>query len=119
MIVLLAPQHGADAGEQLGGGKRLRQIIVRTRVKSLYSVLHRVAGGEHEDRHGDSFGADGVQHFNTAAPGHHPVKDDPVIVACLYIFQCVLTVVHDVNGVARALQERPHRLCYVAVVFGK
>ena len=51
---LLAPQHRADARQQLGGGKRFWKVVVRTRVKSQHPVLDRVAGGEHQRGSGNS-----------------------------------------------------------------
>ena len=44
-----AAQQGPQAGQQLGEGERLDQVVVGPGVEALHPVLDGVPGGEHED----------------------------------------------------------------------
>jgi hypothetical protein len=48
---LAAPQHRADARQQLVEVERLGHVVVGTKVERAHLVDDLVAGGEHDDRH--------------------------------------------------------------------
>ena len=50
------PNHGIQPGQELGKIKRLRDVIVGTRVQAVNPVLNRTHGGQQNDRGHDSCG---------------------------------------------------------------
>ncbi len=79
-LVGTAAQHGADACEQLFGGKRFADVVVGACVQSGDAVVFFIAGGEQND--GGSLGA-GVcapafGQCNTAFAGQHPVQQNQI-----------------------------------------
>jgi hypothetical protein len=68
-VRLRAAQQRAHARGQLGHGERLHHVIVRAEVEAPHAVVHRVARGEHEHRHGAVFlrraAAQAAQHLET------------------------------------------------------
>ncbi len=45
-----APEEGPQAGQELGQGEGLDQVVVGTGIEALDPVVDGVAGGEHEHR---------------------------------------------------------------------
>ncbi len=72
-----AADDGAQAGEELAGGKRFRQIVVGADFEADDAVGFIAARGEHE--HGYvTAGADFLQDLETVHAGEHHVEDESV-----------------------------------------
>ena len=82
-----APEHGADAGDQLARGVGLGDVVVGAELEADHLVDLVVLGADHDHR--DARGLpDGAAHLGAGDPGQHQVEQ------------------HDVGAVAVELGER-------------
>ena len=95
-----AARQGASAGEHVGKGAGLDQVVVGADVKAADSVFHGVARGE--DEHGDGgIGATEVaQHFEAIAAGQHEVDEHEVDE-----HEVEATLVEETEGFLAAIRE--------------
>ena len=73
-------QHGADARQQLLGGKRFGDVVVGTSVQAGDLVRLVAARGQHQDGHGFGAGilAPFARQLQAALAGQHPVEQDDI-----------------------------------------
>lgn len=103
------PQQGLHPGDEDDVGEGLGEVVVRARVQALGLVVLAVLGGEHQDRHVVSGGAQGGADPVAVEAGQHDVEDDEVVHALTRPVQSLQAVVDDVHGVSlrgEALGER-------------
>src|SRR5262249_35372529 len=74
-----AANERANAGEQFGYGKRFRQIVVRSGVQPLDSLLDQTARGEHQDWGIDSGVSQFTANMETAQTGQTNVEQNTVV----------------------------------------
>ena len=86
-MAALAAQQGIDAGQQLPGVKRLRQIIVRAGVQALDSIRHIGFCGQHQNRHRAVLGAHPPCQLKTIQPRHHHVQYQQIVDSQLRILR--------------------------------
>src|SRR5690606_22103647 len=72
-----AAVEGAQAGHQLGKGKRLDQVIVGTQFQPLDAIGDIVAGSEEQYRR-VGLPAQAAQHFPAVQCRHHHIQNDDV-----------------------------------------
>ena len=71
--------EGADAGEQLGQGERLDEVVIGAGIEARDAVADRIAGGEHEDRGGGALAAEALGDVVAVHGGEHDVEQDEVV----------------------------------------
>jgi hypothetical protein len=93
------PQQGAQAGQQLFEVEGLGEVIVGAGIEPGHAVVHRGAGGEHEDGRaetgGAQFAADGVAVLHR----QHHVQNHQVVLVHGGVVDGLLAVGRDVDGV--------------------
>ncbi|CAM5502499.1 hypothetical protein SSTU70S_00928 [Stutzerimonas stutzeri] len=78
---LAAAQHRFDAGDQLGQGEGLDQVVVGASLEPLDAIGQRIAGGEHDDRRvAPRIVAQALAHLIAVDTGQHDVQHDQVVV---------------------------------------
>ena len=105
-----------NAGEQLGEGERLGEIVVGSRVESGHPIGQRVARGEHEDGRVDTSGAQIATDGDAVLPGQEPVEDDGIVGVDGDQLVALVAVVGDVDDesfLAQPLAEKPGGLLVV------
>ncbi|CAO0831295.1 hypothetical protein SMICM17S_02541 [Streptomyces microflavus] len=93
-------QQGADPGDEDDVAEGLGQVVVRAGVEPLGLVVLAVLGGQHEDRHLVSGGAQGTADPVAVHAGQHDVEDHQVVAALARPVQPLEAVVHDIHGEA-------------------
>ena len=73
-----AAAERAHAGEQLGRGERLDEVVVGAGVETRDPVLDGVAGGEQQDRGADPLRAQPAADGESVEAGHGDVEHDDV-----------------------------------------
>jgi hypothetical protein len=104
-----APGDGAQPGEQLGEGERLRQVVVGAAVEPGDPVADRVARGQHHDRRPDSLAPQHAADLEAVDPRQHDVEDDRVVLGRRRHPQSVLTPDRDVGGDALGDEAPPQQ----------
>src|SRR5438105_3897564 len=84
-----APENRLHARDDLGQAERLRHIVVTAGTERVHLVLHRVLGGEEEDRRLEALLAQAAADLDPFDVRQHPVEDD----------QVGLEVANDAEGV--------------------
>ena len=93
-----SPSQRSQAGEQLGEGEWLDEVIVGAGVEPGHAVLHRVAGGQHQHRRPDAVVAQPPARLEAVDPGQHHVEHDRVVLVRLRHPEGVLAGGRDVCG---------------------
>lgn len=75
---LMAAHQSADAGQQLLKGKRFRQVVIGTGVKTADDIVQRIPGGEHQDRCFLLSPAENPSDLEAAHPGQHNVQQNDI-----------------------------------------
>src|SRR6185436_1457722 len=75
-----ATEQGLNACSQLSEGKRLHQIIVRTRKKKVNFLLCFVSCGKDQDGNGDAALSSRTANLMAVHAGQHEVEDDKVVI---------------------------------------
>ena len=112
-------RHGANAREQLLGGKRLGQIVIGAGVQALNLIGHLAFGREHDDGQSLTGGACALEHLNAIHAGHHDVQDCGVIVVGEQIFERRQTVEGGIDLVVAMLKNRGKGTGEAGFVLGK
>jgi len=73
-----APQHDADAGEQLFKAEGLREVVVGPDGEAGQAVVQALAGGEEDDGGTDALGLQPAADVEAVEVGHHHVEHDEV-----------------------------------------
>ena len=92
-----AADEGTQAGEQLGEGERLDQVIVGAAVEAGDPIVEGAARGQHQDRRPDAVAAQAPAGLEAVDPGQHHVEDDGVVVGGARHQQGALAFVGDVD----------------------
>ena len=111
-----APAEGADAGEELLEGERLREVVVGAGVESAHAVVDAVERGKQQDGGVDAAAAEGLAHLHAVDLGQHHVEDDDVVRAFEGHLQALLAVVGEVGGVAFFLEHAADELRQAALI---
>ena len=104
MAGLVAAGEGADAGDELGKGERLGQVVVGAEAEAVDAVFDRVGGGEHE--HARARPARNERPADVVAVdlGQVAVEQDHVVAVSRCVPERVFAVEDDVDGHAFAPQ---------------
>src|SRR5688572_17880080 len=73
-----APHECTDPRNELRKRERLDEVVVRAAVQTGYTVLQRVARGQHQHRRLQPTGADGTKDFQAVAARQAEVEEDGV-----------------------------------------
>ena len=73
-----AAHERTEAGQQLGEGKRLHQIVVGARVEPVHTVLDAVARRDHQHRRAQAAPPQGRQDLDAVPAGQTQVQEDHV-----------------------------------------
>ena len=112
-----AANEGLDAGQQLGEGEWLGQVIVAAGLEALDAVVHGGLGAEDEDGDAGAFGPELLDEAQAVEFGQHDVHDRGVVGDGLGHDQAVLAVGGMVHGVAALLQAVDNEGGNLLVVF--
>jgi len=75
---LIAAHQSADAGQQLLKGKRFRQVVIGTGVKTADNIVQRIPGGEHQDRCFLLSAAENPSYLEAAHLGQHDIEQNDI-----------------------------------------
>ncbi len=75
----LAAQQRAYPRAELGEGKRLREVVVGSRVEALHTILDQAARREHQDRQVGLSAAQRRADGESVHPRQHDVENDQVV----------------------------------------
>lgn len=74
----MAPEHGAQPRKKLFGMKRLRKIIVRSKIEPAHAIAHVVAGRKQDGRGLISAGAHLSQNGKTIPTRQHNIEHNRI-----------------------------------------
>ncbi len=74
----VAAEQGTEAGEKLGEGERLDQVVVRPAVQTLDPFLDRIQGREDQDRFGEAARPQFAEDVQSVPAGKHEVQHDRI-----------------------------------------
>lgn len=74
-----ATGDGADAGDDLGHGKRFGEVVIGSGIESADALVDIAPGGEQEDGGGVAHVAELADGGESVAAGEHDVHDDGVV----------------------------------------
>ncbi len=96
------PEHGADAGHQLGHGEGLDDVVVGAGVQAADAVSLFAPGGEHDDRQvaGLIARAQAPADLHARHLGQHPVQQDQVRRLLVDHHQRQVPVAGDADAIA-------------------
>ena len=77
-LAVAAAEQRVDAGEQLGEGERLDEIIVGSLLQPVDAIVDRAERGQHQHRRRHACGAQRAQHRQAVEPGQHAIEDDEI-----------------------------------------
>src|SRR5204863_5135627 len=106
-----------DAGEQLGVGVRLGEVVVAAGAQALDAVVHLAQRREDEDGRARALGAQRLHHRQAVAARQHAVDDQHVVAALARHGETVLAVAGDVGGMPALAQRSLQELRRLTVVF--
>lgn len=115
-MVTVAPQQGAQAGQQLPGQKRLGQIIVRAAVQSRYLVVQLGLGRQQQNRRAQPLAAQLPCHLKAAFLRQHHVQHQNVINAAFRRLQPRKAVAAPVDLIALLPQQLAQRLRHAGLI---
>ena len=75
-----AAQERPDPGRELGKRKRFYQVVIRSRVRALDTILHFAACGEDQDWRVGLLGTHLLQDRDTIQPRQIEIENDEVVV---------------------------------------
>jgi hypothetical protein len=75
---LASPQKRTNASAELGKGKWLDEIVVRTGIETRYAVLHRVSGREKQHLGRNGLASQSTQDFQSVTARQHHVEEDQI-----------------------------------------
>jgi hypothetical protein len=75
---LMTAHQGSDACQKLLEGKRFRQVVIGTGVKTADDVVQRIPGGKHQDGCFLLSPAENPRYLKAAHPGQHDVEENDV-----------------------------------------
>ena len=110
-------QTGADAGEELGRGEGLDEVVVGAAVQTFDAIRDGAAGGEHQNRRRGRAG--GTQPSGDLEPievRHHPIEHDKVRVVSLSLGERIPSVRCGQNAVTLIRQHPAQHLCELGIV---
>ena len=111
------PAQGAQPGRQLGEGERLDEVVVGAGVEAAHPVTHRVARGQHEDRHLGALGAQAARDVQPGQLGQSDVQDDRLDPGRLgRDFEALFTVGRELDDVAVVGQQARQQPAELGVV---
>ena len=98
---LRAPQHGANAREQLARRERLREVVVGAELEPADAIGLLVARRQHDDGHARPR-SDLPAHIEAVHVGQADVEDDDAHRITLELGECIAAAArqHDVEAVA-------------------
>ena len=68
--------HGPQPGHQFVDGERFDQVIVDAGIKGFHPIRDFIVARDHQDRDGDSPGADALTDVDSTEIGKIPIKND-------------------------------------------
>ena len=113
---LSAAGHGADAGQQLGEGERLDDVVVRARIEPHHAVLERVARGQNNHRRLEAAAPDRREDLDAVPAGQTQVEQDEVETVRRQAKERRLAGGLDDHVVALALEPLAERLGHLPLV---
>ena len=113
------PQDRPDAGEELGEGERLDEVIVRPQLEAPHPVGDGVHRGQEQDRRVPPGFPQLGDDRPALAAGEHHVEHDQVIVARPGQVQAVVPAECDVNCEPRLDEALAHVVDRLAVILDK
>ena len=111
------PAEGPHAGEQLGEGERLGQVVVGPGVEPGDPLLDRAEGREQEHRGLHAAGAHQPQHLEAVQVGQHAVQDHDVVGRAVGEGERADAVAGHVHHVVLSGQDAPHEGGHPGFVF--
>ena len=112
-----AADERPQAGQQLGEGEGLDQVVVGAAVEPGDAVLEGAARGQHQDRRPDPFAAQPPAGLEAVDPGQHHVEDDRVVAASdRAIASASSPLAGDVDGQALLAQPAPQQRRHLHLV---
>ena len=114
---LRAAQQRAHAGGELRHRERFHHVVVGAEVQAVHAVIHRVARGEHEHRHGAFRGAKTPQYLETVHLRQPDVENHQVEALLRRGKHCLLAARSHVYGMALGLENPPQARSERRVVF--
>jgi hypothetical protein len=104
LVVLAAPQHGPDPGDQLAVAERLGHVVVGADLQPDHLVDLRVAGGDHD--HGNARDLPQLAaHLDAGETGQHEVEQHDVRAGASELVQTGTTVAGSDDLVPFAAQH--------------
>ena len=97
---LPTPKQRLDAGEQLGEGVGLDQIVVAARFQALHPVVDLAQGAQDQDRGRDLRRPQRLHQRKPVEPGQHAIDDDGVVITAGRHEEAVATVAGPIHRIA-------------------
>jgi hypothetical protein len=111
LVGLVAAQHGIDAGDELGGGEGLDDVVVGAEAQAVDAVGLVAPGGEEDDRDARTRALPQQPHdLEPVETGQHEVEHDEVWVPGRDAGEGGVPVAGDARVVVRALEVARHDL---------
>ena len=111
-----APQHAFHPGHELGGGKRLDDVVIRAHFKALDPIKDLALGRQHDDGH-----LAGLPDLGADRPAihhrQHDVQQDQVRFLLLELLQCFAAVPSDADIKAFLYQIHVDQVGDILIVF--
>ena len=102
-----APQHAFHPGHELGGGKRLNDVIIRAAVQPAHPLSHSVL--RRDEDAGRARGPQVRQQIVPVQMGHHHIEQHEIIMVLFQQIRRRAAVGHGLAAVTRLRQDAPHQ----------
>jgi hypothetical protein len=97
--------------------ERFHQVVVRSAVEPTHAVLDRIARRQHQNWRRHPLTTKLAAHLQSVATRQHHVEHDDVVRRHLGQRLAILSVIGDVDGVARLDQAATQGVLQTAIVF--
>jgi hypothetical protein len=112
-----APAEGAQAGEKLLEGERLREVVVGAGVEAADAVVDAVERGEEEDGRVETLAAERLAELDAVYAREKDVEDDDIVRSVAGHGEAIFAVVREVDRVAFLFEHAADYLGEAAFVF--